>query len=229
MTMSKIRVLDEHVANQIAAGEVVERPSSIIKELVENAIDAGSDKIDIAIEEGGLRSIRVTDNGSGIEAEDSQLAFERHATSKIVSGKDLFQIRSLGFRGEALPSIAAVSKLTMRHFCANGWARQEKMTHIEGGAVMLSEETAAARGTDIQVNDLFYNTPARLKYMKSIQTELGHISNYVYRLCLSQPQISFTFSHNHNVLLQTLGMGWLTDDCRYLWVGDWKANTTRFG
>lgn len=203
--MSKIRVLDEHIANQIAAGEVVERPSSIVKELVENAIDAGSTKIDIAIEEGGLKKIRVTDNGSGIEADDCHIAFERHATSKISSGKDLFQIRSLGFRGEALPSIAAVSKLE----CVTS-ARTDGLGRkivIEGGELVLSEETAASRGTDIQVKDLFYNTPARLKYIKTVQTELSHISNYVYRLSLAHPNISFTFSHQHNVLLQTLGNG----------------------
>lgn len=201
----RIRVLDEHIANQIAAGEVVERPSSIVKELVENAIDARSNMIQIAIEEGGLQSIKVSDNGTGIASADCLTAFERHATSKIEQSKHLFQIRSLGFRGEALPSIAAVSKLE----CVTS-ARSDGLGHrivIEGGELIVSEEIAASRGTAIKVSDLFYNTPARLKYMKSIQTELSHISNYVYRLSLAHPQIAFTFSHNGKVLLQTLGNG----------------------
>lgn len=201
--MSKIHVLDEHIANQIAAGEVVERPSSVVKELVENSIDAGSHKIDVSIEEGGLQSIRVKDNGSGIEAEDCDKAFYRHATSKITSGKDLFQIRSLGFRGEALPSIAAVSKLEcVSSDQMNGLGQR---IIIEGGTVTLREETASSQGTDIQVRDLFYNTPARLKYMKTIQTELSHISDYMYRLSLAHPHIAFTLRHNGNVLLQSLG------------------------
>jgi DNA mismatch repair protein MutL len=201
--MSKIHVLDDHIANQIAAGEVVERPSSVVKELVENSIDAGSDKIDVSIEEGGLLSIRVQDNGSGIEAEDCNKAFFRHATSKISSGKDLFQIRSLGFRGEALPSIAAVSKLECVT-CAQSDGLGKRIV-IEGGTVTLTEETASSQGTDIHVRDLFYNTPARLKYMKTIQTELSHISDYMYRLSLAHPHISITLRHNGNVLLQTLG------------------------
>lgn len=203
--MTNIRILDEHVANQIAAGEVVERPSSIVKELVENAIDAKSNKISIAIEDGGLTSIRVTDNGVGIAADECELAFERHATSKISVGRDLFQIRSLGFRGEALPSIAAVSKLE----CTTS-ARTDGLGRrivIAGGELLSSEQVAAERGTDMMVRDLFFNTPARLKYMKSVQTELSHISNYIYRLCLAHPDIAFTFSHQHKVLLRTLGNG----------------------
>lgn len=203
--MGKILVLDEHIANQIAAGEVVERPASIVKELVENAIDAGSNKIDIAIEDGGLKSISVKDNGSGIAPDDCLIAFERHATSKIATGNDLFQIRSLGFRGEALPSIAAVSKLEcISSAQSDGLGRR---VVIEGGSLILNEDTAASQGTHIRVTDLFYNTPARLKYMKTIQTELTHISNYIYRLSLAHPAISFTFSHQGKVLLQTLGKG----------------------
>ena len=145
----------------------------------------------------------VTDNGSGIDAEDCEKAFFRHATSKITSGKDLFQIRSLGFRGEALPSIAAVSRLEcITSASSDGLGRR---IVIEGGTITLLEETAASQGTDIQVRDLFYNTPARLKYMKTIQTELGHISDYIYRLSLAHPNISFKLRHNGNVLLQTLG------------------------
>ncbi|QAY66060.1 DNA mismatch repair endonuclease MutL [Paenibacillus protaetiae] len=203
--MGKIRVLDDQLANQIAAGEVVERPSSVVKELVENAVDAGSTAIDIVIEEGGLASIRVTDNGSGIEADDIETAFQRHATSKISSASDLFRIASLGFRGEALPSIAAVSRLTtVSSQESTGLGRR---VVIEGGAVTANEPANAPQGTDMLVKDLFYNTPARLKYMKSIQTELGHISDYVNRIALAHPGIAFTLTHNGNTLLRTLGTG----------------------
>lgn len=203
--MGIIRVLDGHIANQIAAGEVVERPSSVVKELVENAIDAGSTKIEVLVEEGGLQLIRVTDNGSGMDSEDCRMAFSRHATSKIKTGKDLFQIRTLGFRGEALPSIAAVSKLT----CTTS-QRDDGLgcrLQIEGGDEVVFEETAAPRGTDMIVKDLFYNTPARLKYMKTVQTEMSHISDYLYRLSLAYPNLSFTLRHNGNLLLQTTGRG----------------------
>ncbi|MEC0235270.1 DNA mismatch repair endonuclease MutL [Paenibacillus kribbensis] len=203
--MSKIRVLDEHIANQIAAGEVVERPSSVVKELVENAIDAGGTRVDVSVEEGGLQSIRVTDNGSGIEPEDVETAFYRHATSKIGHGRDLFQITSLGFRGEALPSIAAVSKVEL--LTAAGDDGRARKLVIEGGKLMLHEDAAARQGTDFTVRELFYNTPARLKYMKTIQTELGHISDVLYRMALSHPEVAFTLRHNGNTLLQTLGNG----------------------
>ncbi|WP_422660991.1 DNA mismatch repair endonuclease MutL [Paenibacillus sp. EC2-1] len=203
--MAKIHILDEHIANQIAAGEVVERPASVVKELVENAIDAGSTKVDVAVEEGGLLSIRVSDNGSGIDPEDCETAFYRHATSKIAQGRDLFHITSLGFRGEALPSIAAVSKVKL--VTSNSSDGRGRVLEIEGGHLKVNEETAAPRGTDFLVKELFYNTPARLKYMKTIQTELGHISDYMYRLALSRPDIAFTVRHNGNTLLQTLGNG----------------------
>lgn len=203
--MAKIHILDEHIANQIAAGEVVERPASVVKELVENAIDAGGTKIDVAVEEGGLQSIRVTDNGAGIDPEDCETAFYRHATSKISQGRDLFQITSLGFRGEALPSIAAVSKV--RLVTSNTRDGRGRLIEIEGGNLKANEETASPQGTDFLVKELFYNTPARLKYMKTIQTELGHISDYMYRLALSHPDIAFTVRHNGNTLLQTLGNG----------------------
>ncbi|KAF6584428.1 DNA mismatch repair endonuclease MutL [Paenibacillus sp. EKM211P] len=203
--MSKIRVLDEHIANQIAAGEVVERPASVVKELVENAIDAGGTRVDVWVEEGGLQSIRVTDNGSGIEPEDVETAFYRHATSKIGHGRDLFQITSLGFRGEALPSIAAVSKVEL--LTAAGDDGRARKLVIEGGKLMLHEDAAGRQGTDFTVRDLFYNTPARLKYMKTIQTELGHISDVLYRMALSHPEVAFTLRHNGNTLLQTLGNG----------------------
>ncbi|MCY9695021.1 DNA mismatch repair endonuclease MutL [Paenibacillus alginolyticus] len=203
--MGKIQLLSEHIANQIAAGEVVERPSSVVKELVENSVDAGSTRIDVTIEEGGLQLIRVSDNGSGMALEDCELAFQRHATSKIATSKDLFSIRTLGFRGEALPSIASVSRLECVTSSTNdGLGRK---ISIEGGTIRSVEETAASRGTEVTVRELFYNTPARLKYMKTIQTELGHISDYLYRLALAHPGIAFSLKHNSNLLLQTLGNG----------------------
>ncbi|MEN1985959.1 DNA mismatch repair endonuclease MutL [Paenibacillus hubeiensis] len=203
--MAKIHVLDEHIANQIAAGEVVERPASVVKELLENAIDAGASKIEVSVEEGGLLSIRVKDNGSGIEPDDLETAFYRHATSKIAHGRDLFQITSLGFRGEALPSIAAVSKVEVLTASADD-GRGRKIV-IEGGKLCSHEDAASPQGTEFVVKELFYNTPARLKYMKTIQTELGHISDVLYRMALSHPDISFTLRHNANTLLQTLGNG----------------------
>lgn len=203
--MAKIHILDEHIANQIAAGEVVERPASVVKELVENSIDAGSTHIVVTVEEGGLQSIRVTDNGSGIDSEDCETAFYRHATSKITQGRDLYHITSLGFRGEALPSIASVSKVELTTSSSDDGLGHRLI--IEGGKLLVNETTAAQRGTDFLVKELFYNTPARLKYMKTIQTELGHISDYMYRIALSHPEIGITLRHNGNTLLQTVGNG----------------------
>ncbi len=203
--MGKIKVLEEQLANQIAAGEVVERPASVVKELVENAVDAGSTTIDIAVEDGGLASIRVTDNGLGIETTDLPTAFQRHATSKIATSSDLFRIASLGFRGEALPSIAAVSRLNC--VSADSDTGLARRIVIEGGTITLDEAANSPQGTDMTVRDLFYNTPARLKYMKAIQTELGHISDYINRIALAHPGIAITFKHNGNVLLRTLGTG----------------------
>jgi len=203
--MGIIRVMDEQLANRIAAGEVVERPASVVKELAENAIDAGATEIDIAVEEGGLASIRVRDNGTGITPDDLELAFQRHATSKIRSDRDLFRIATLGFRGEALPSIAAVSRVVCTS-AADDSGLGRKIV-LEGGRVLSIEQTASPRGTDITVRDLFYNTPARLKYMKTIQTELGHISDCVNRLALAHPGIAFSLTHNGNTLLRTTGGG----------------------
>ncbi|MBW5448198.1 DNA mismatch repair endonuclease MutL [Cohnella sp. CFH 77786] len=203
--MGIIRPLDEHLANQIAAGEVVERPASVLKELVENAVDAGGRHIEITAEEGGLTFLRIKDDGAGIQPDDLLTAFRRHATSKISSAKDLFQIETLGFRGEALPSIAAVAKV--RCVSANADDGLARYVEIEGGAVKSEGETNAPRGTEMTVRDLFFNTPARLKYMKTIQTELGHLSDVVYRQALARPDIAFTFRHNETVLLRTPGNG----------------------
>jgi DNA mismatch repair protein MutL len=203
--MGIIHLLDDQLANQIAAGEVVERPASVVKELVENAIDAGSRHIVVWIEEGGMQKIRVLDDGAGMDADDLRLAFARHATSKIRYSKDLFAIRTLGFRGEALPSIAAVSRLE----CISS-NNEEGVGHrmvLEGGAQTQFELTSCSRGTDIRIADLFFNTPARLKYMKTVQTELSNISDYMVRLALSRPEIAFRLDHNGTNLLDTPGNG----------------------
>jgi DNA mismatch repair protein MutL len=203
--MGKIQVLDEQLTNMIAAGEVVERPASVVKELIENAVDADATKIEIHVEEGGLQLIRIADDGHGMDREDCQKAFERHATSKIRTTRDLFRISTLGFRGEALPSIASVSRMELVSSQSSGEVGTRLV--IEGGQIKSVSDTAAVKGTEICVRDLFYNTPARLKYMKSIATEIGHISDYVNRLALTYPGIAFTLTHNGKVLLQTSGDG----------------------
>ncbi|AOV09225.1 DNA mismatch repair protein MutL [Sporosarcina ureilytica] len=196
--------MDDTLSNKIAAGEVVERPASIVKELVENAIDADSTVIEIALEEAGLLKIRVTDNGKGMSEQDAVRAFERHATSKISNEHDLFRIRTLGFRGEALASIASVSKIDL-------WTSDGESTgtevHIDGGQLVKHEKAAFRKGTDMTVSQLFFNTPARLKYMKTIQTELGHTIGLVNRLALSHPNIAFKLTHHSQTLLQTTGSG----------------------
>jgi DNA mismatch repair protein MutL len=202
--MGKIIQLDDALSNKIAAGEVVERPASVVKELVENAIDAGSTVIEIEVEEAGLAKIRITDNGHGIDEEDVLIAFQRHATSKIKNENDLFRIRTLGFRGEALPSIASVSRLEMKTSTGEGAGNR---VVIEGGKVEVFEKTSSRRGTDLIITDLFFNTPARLKYMKTIHTELGNITDVVNRLALSHPEVAFRLIHNERKLLQTNGNG----------------------
>ncbi|WP_353056356.1 DNA mismatch repair endonuclease MutL [Sporosarcina luteola] len=202
--MDIISVMDDSLSNKIAAGEVVERPASIVKELVENSIDAGSTSIEIALEEAGLTSIRVTDNGKGMSRHDAVLAFERHATSKISTEHDLFRIRTLGFRGEALASIASVSKVSL--FTSDGETEGTEV-QLEGGLLLKQSNAAFRKGTDMTVSQLFYNTPARLKYMKTIQTELGHTIDLVNRLALSHPQIAFKLSHHSQTVLHTSGSG----------------------
>lgn len=202
--MGKIVKLDEYLSNKIAAGEVVERPASIVKELVENSIDANSTSIHIEIEEGGLQKIRIVDNGDGIERDDCLLAFDRHATSKIRTDKDLFRIRTLGFRGEALPSIASVSHLQLKTCQSDG---PGTVVLIEGGKILEHGASSSRKGTDITVTNLFYNTPARLKYLKTIHTELGHITDFVYRLALAYPSVSFRLDHNGKKIFTSNGNG----------------------
>ncbi|MEY8370741.1 DNA mismatch repair endonuclease MutL [Aerococcaceae bacterium 50-4] len=198
-----IQELPIQVANQIAAGEVVERPASVVKELVENAIDAGASEVAIHIKEAGLRSIQVIDNGKGIAADQIGLAFKRHATSKIYSSDDLFRIRTLGFRGEALPSIASVAEVTMN--TSDGESATE--IYLKDGKIVDQKSSALRRGTSVLVENLFYNTPARLKYLKSLQTELAHITDIINREALGHPDIRFNYTHDGKTLLSTNGKG----------------------
>ncbi|RBP06697.1 DNA mismatch repair protein MutL [Rossellomorea aquimaris] len=200
----KIFQLDDALSNKIAAGEVVERPASVVKELLENSIDAGGSVIEIHIEEAGLHSIRIIDNGDGIEEDDVQTAFKRHATSKIKDENDLFRIRTLGFRGEALPSIASVSHFTLKTSTGEG---PGTCIELEGGEINSLEKTSSRKGTDITVSQLFFNTPARLKYMKTIHTELGNITDVVNRIALAHPNVSIKLLHNGKALLHTNGNG----------------------
>ncbi|WP_099221253.1 DNA mismatch repair endonuclease MutL [Listeria costaricensis] len=201
---TKIVELSDALSNKIAAGEVVERPASVIKELVENAIDAGSTVIDILIEEAGLNKMTVIDNGDGIDPEDVPVAFLRHATSKIKNENDLFRVHTLGFRGEALPSIASVAHVEMTTSTGNGPGTK---IILEGGKVLEKTSSQSRKGTQIEVSQLFYNTPARLKYLKSLPTELGNITDIINRLALAHPTISFRLSHNGKSLLETNGNG----------------------
>ncbi|BCB03477.1 DNA mismatch repair endonuclease MutL [Bacillus sp. KH172YL63] len=202
--MVKIFQLDDSLSNKIAAGEVVERPASVVKELLENSIDARGTVIEVHIEEAGLQSIRIIDNGEGIEHEDVQTAFKRHATSKIKDENDLFRIRTLGFRGEALPSIASVSHFALKTSTGEG---PGTLIELEGGEIKSFEHTSSRKGTDITVSQLFFNTPARLKYMKTIHTELGNITDVVNRIALSHPEVSIRLLHNGKSLLHTNGNG----------------------
>lgn len=202
--MGKIKELQTSLANKIAAGEVVERPSSVVKELLENAIDAQSTEINIEVEQSGVASIRVVDNGTGIEADDLSLVFHRHATSKLDADDDLFHIRTLGFRGEALASISSVSKVTLRT-CTDNESGHE--IYAENGEIINQKPAKAKKGTDILVESLFYNTPARLKYIKSLYTELGKITDIVNRMAMSHPDIRISLVSDGKTLLKTNGSG----------------------
>ncbi|TCI56651.1 DNA mismatch repair endonuclease MutL [Exiguobacterium sp. SH5S13] len=202
--MGIIQELPEQLANRIAAGEVVERPASVVKELVENAIDAGATKVEVELEEAGIRLIKVRDNGHGFYEDDAARAFLRHATSKIRDEHDLFRIRTLGFRGEALASIASVSHVTLKSRRADE-AGFEMTLH--GGVVIEQTPTAANVGTEITVSQLFYNTPARLKYLKTSATELASITDTLNRIALSHPEVRLTAFHEDKELLRTNGNG----------------------
>lgn len=201
--MTKIHVMSDNLANKIAAGEVVERSSSVVKELVENAIDAGSSIITIDLINGGLNGITITDNGCGMEHDDAILSFQRHATSKLLREDDLFFISTLGFRGEALPSIASVSEVDLVT-CAKTIGTH---LHIKGGKLEIDEPADKRVGTRISIKNLFYNTPARLKYLKSEPTELASCVSYIEKIALSYPQIKFTLNNNDRPVVKTSGSG----------------------
>jgi DNA mismatch repair protein MutL len=207
--MNKIHLLDENIVNKIAAGEVVERPSSIVKELVENSIDAGSKNITVEIVEGGIPYIKVTDDGCGMNEIDAVLAFERHATSKIKTDEDLFNITSLGFRGEALASIAAVSKVELK-------TKEEDATFgtrlvVEGGRILEKSKCGCQKGTSVEVREVFFNTPARRKFLKRPATEAMYVTEVVTRLSLSNPEISFKYIKDNKLQFMTSGNGSIED------------------
>ena len=198
--MSRIHLLPLHLANQIAAGEVVERPASVVKELIENSLDAGAKRIAVAIELGGKKLLRVEDDGEGMDPEDARLAIERHATSKIASPEDLGAIRTLGFRGEALPSIASVSHFVLRTR-ARGSATGTEM-RLNGGTVASEREVGAPEGTSIEVADLFYNLPARRKFLKSDTAESAQISRLVTQMALGYPEVGFSLTSGGRKLVE---------------------------
>ena len=201
--MSRIKVMDELLSNKIAAGEVVEKVVSIVKELVENSIDAKATMIKVDLKEAGLREITVTDNGIGMDKADAQLAFQRHATSKLYTDDDLFNINSLGFRGEALPSIAAVSDVVLKT-CQDDVGTQ---IHIKGGKILENKPSEGRIGTQITVTNLFYNTPARLKHLSSPYAELANVTEYVNKMALSYPKVKFILTNDEKELLNTDGSG----------------------
>lgn len=220
--MGKIQVLDGETINKIAAGEVVERPSSVVKELVENAIDAGASAITVEIQDGGTTLIRITDNGSGMEKEDISMAFLRHSTSKIRTADDLLTIGSLGFRGEALSSIAAVSQVEL--LTKTPHAMTGCRYRIEGGIEKSMEDIGCPDGTTFIVRQLFYNTPARKKFLKSNMTEAGYINDLMIRLAMSHPEISFKFINNRQTKLNTSGNGKLKDILYHIYGRDVSSN-----
>src|SRR5580700_11469873 len=197
--MGRIRILSDLVANKIAAGEVVERPASVVKELLENSLDAGATEFRLDIEAGGRRLIRLADDGCGMMRDDALLAFERHATSKLSDVKDLLSIATLGFRGEALPSIASVSRLLLE--TRSNEEQTGTAVEIAGGKILRVDDAAFARGTIITVRDLFFNVPARKKFLRSEQTEIAHIASLVTHYSLAHPSKSFALRHNNTELL----------------------------
>lgn len=204
-----VHILPEKLCNKIAAGEVVERPASVVKELIENSIDAGADEILIDIEAGGRKLIRIQDNGSGMSREDAFLSLERHATSKISNDEDLFRLTSLGFRGEALPSIAAVSRFVLQ--TRDRHSEEGFRIKVVGGNVDHAEAVGTTIGTDIEVRNLFFNTPARRKFLRTEQTEIGHIGDVVTRQAMARPEVRFRLTHNGRSLIDVYSVARLED------------------
>lgn len=217
-----IKVLDQNTINKIAAGEVIEKPSSVIKELVENSIDSGATAVTVEVKGGGLSFMRVTDNGAGINKDEVKLAFKRHATSKLVKVEDLLSISSLGFRGEALASIAAVSQVELISKTADDVTGIRYQIH--GGAEISSEEIGCPNGTTIVVRNLFYNTPARKKFMKTDATEISYIYDLMCRICMSHPEVSFKFIANGTDKIFTSGNGKLKDIIYHIYGRDITSN-----
>ncbi len=201
--MSKIHVLDNLTANSIAAGEVVERPSSVVKELVENSLDAGASVISVEIKQGGIKSIRVSDNGSGLDTEDAKMAFQRHATSKMLKIDDLQELRTMGFRGEALASIAAVSQVTLT--TKQPGSEEGLEIKLEAGEIVHETVSGCATGTSILIENLFFNTPVRYKFLKRDQTEASYVTDLIERMALARPDISFRLFNQEQEILHTPG------------------------
>jgi len=213
----RVRLLDSHTVNQIAAGEVVDRPAAAVKELIENALDAGATRVDVDVLDAGRRLIRVADDGSGMGEEDARTALLRHATSKIGSADDLLRVASFGFRGEALPSIASVSRLTLSTGQADGVRR---VLVVEEGSTTVDTAESGPRGTTVTVEDLFLCVPARLKFLKSDTTEVGAVADVVGRAAVARPDVAFRLTHEGTVLLQTPGTGGLLDAVAAVWGRD---------
>lgn len=224
--MKRINILDEHTSNKIAAGEVVERPSSVVKELIENSIDALSKNISVEIEEGGISLIKLIDDGQGIHPDDIEKAFMPHATSKIKSAEDIYNISTLGFRGEALPSIASVAKVSMRSRIVSEQFGEE--VYIEGGKLIHRNETGMNEGTNIEVRDIFFNIPARKKFLKSASRESSIINDIVSREALSHPEVAFKLTSNGKTLTNTFGNGSLKDVIRSIYGKNTADNITYF-
>ncbi|MCR4803895.1 MAG: DNA mismatch repair endonuclease MutL, partial [Lachnospiraceae bacterium] len=220
--MPEIRLLDQGTINKIAAGEVVERPSAVVKELIENAIDAGTTAVTIEIKGGGIDLIRITDNGSGIESQQVRIAFERHATSKIRSAEDLLSVSSLGFRGEALASIGAVAQVELMTKTRGELTGTRYVIH--GGEEQSFENVGCPEGTTFVIRNLFYNVPARRKFLKSAQTESSYVNDLVERMAISNPNISFKFINNNQLKLQTSGNGNVKDVLYHVFGRDITSN-----
>src|SRR5437899_2277212 len=200
--MNPVRLLPEHVANQIAAGEVVERPASVVKELVENALDAGATRISVEVQAGGRSLVRVTDDGTGMSRDDALLCLERHATSKIQRAEDLSAIATMGFRGEALPSIASVSRFVLTTREREGDSPEATQIVIQGGKIVEVKAAGSAPGTSVEVRQIFFNLPARRKFLRSEETESAHIQHYLTLAALVHPEVAFTFSKDGRLLWQ---------------------------
>src|SRR5437868_3975326 len=213
--MSRIRLLPDTVASQVAAGEVVERPASVVKELIENSIDAGARKIEIMIHRGGISLVRVVDDGSGMDRDDALLSLERHATSKIRSAADLAAIATLGFRGEALPSIASVSRFRLTTREPNAVAGTEII--VNGGKIDIVRDGGEAPGTQVEVRSLFYNLPARRKFLRSENTESRNIEHQLQLQAIAHPEIAFTFVKDEKIVFQLAPAAQLVDRLRDLY------------